>query len=227
MEEETNLEQQNTVNTVNTGPSAKERYDAKKEQKQKAKQVVQKSKERSGNTKRVIKYVIWIVIISAVFYGLFRLISNSGPQGEDFSQAISEMGASHIAIGSFHEQYNSNPPTSGPHYANAARAGFRGDTDIPDENIVHSLEHGAIWISYLPSVPEEVVDELKRIAGGFVIVTARRANETDIALAAWGRLDTFNLGTQPLDAQRIRDFISRYTNKGPEKVSPTVHGQGM
>ena len=49
-------------------------------------------------------------------------------------------------------------------------------------------------------------------------------NDTDIALAAWGRLDKFNLENNNFNKdnlnqikQRIKDFILRYENKGPEK----------
>jgi hypothetical protein len=49
-------------------------------------------------------------------------------------------------------------------------------------------------------------------------------NDTDIALAAWCRLDKFNLENNNFNKdnlnqikQRIKDFILRYENKGPEK----------
>lgn len=135
------------------------------------------------------------------------------------------MGRGHIDVGSTHEPYNSNPPTSGPHYEETAQTGFR-EEEIADEHLVHNLEHGDIWISFRPSVSGEAVDVLKSFSGGEVVVTPRRANETDIALAAWGRLDTFDLEGGVLTEslrQRTRDFIARHINKGPEQV---VGGHG-
>ena len=114
-------------------------------------------------------------------------------------------------------EYNSNPPTSGPHYEITAKSGFR-EEPIPDGNIIHNLEHGDIWISYHPHVSDAVKEELKQFASAKVIVATRQANDTDIALAAWGRLDAFNIENNELPVERIKDFIKRYTNKGPEFV---------
>src|SRR5574337_1184611 len=63
--------------------------------------------------------------------------------GED----VPIQGANHIPVGQPHEPYNSNPPTSGPHYATPAEAGFY-DAAPPDEQLVHDLEHGYVIIWY-------------------------------------------------------------------------------
>jgi hypothetical protein len=85
---------------------------------------------------------------------------------------------------------------------------------------VHNLEHGEIWISYRPGIPESAINELKSIVQSSykTVLTPRSKNDMDIAVAAWGRLDKFNLDGALLDRQRIEDFISRYRNKGPELV---------
>ena len=60
-------------------------------------------------------------------------------------------------------------------------------------------------------------DILKRYNG--TVLTPRSANDTDIALAAWNRLDTLNLNTNgTFSEQRITDFINRWRNKGPEFI---------
>ncbi|PIR05141.1 MAG: hypothetical protein COV57_00655 [Candidatus Liptonbacteria bacterium CG11_big_fil_rev_8_21_14_0_20_35_14] len=63
---------------------------------------------------------------------------------------------------------------------------------------------------------------LKDLAGNKVIITPRSQNDSDIAVVAWGRLDTFN--KSEFNINRIKDFIKRYKNRGPEKVSPSLHG---
>ncbi|MBI2039252.1 MAG: DUF3105 domain-containing protein [Candidatus Niyogibacteria bacterium] len=85
-------------------------------------------------------------------------------------------------------------------------------------------EYNSIWIAYHPRIADEIKEELKQFAAAKVIITPREANETDIALAAWGRLDAFNVENNGLPAQRINDFITRYINKGPEKVSGASGG---
>src|SRR3989344_5078 len=53
-----------------------------------------------------------------------------------------------VAVGASHEAYNSNPPTSGPHYEQPSRWGV-SQAELPDEQLIHNLEHGGIWISYV------------------------------------------------------------------------------
>lgn len=63
--------------------------------------------------------------------------------GEKFA----DLGQEHVQVGSPLIQYNSNPPTSGPHYAQTAPRGAH-DEEIEDRYLIHNLEHGEVWISY-------------------------------------------------------------------------------
>lgn len=56
-------------------------------------------------------------------------------------------GQDHIAEGNTHPAYNSNPPTSGWHYGQPASWGAH-DHELADEQLVHNLEHGGVWIAY-------------------------------------------------------------------------------
>lgn len=172
--------------------------------------------------KRVFKKVsYWIAGLVVVIGGGWLLISATGPKGPDYSQAYPILGRNHIADGST-ASYNSNPPTSGDHYTAAAPARFY-DKELPDEQLVHNLEHGHVWIAYKPSLSGEIIGILKDFSGGNVVVAPRSKNDFDITLAAWGRLDKFNIETSGIDRQRIKDFISRYQNRGPENVSVQSH----
>jgi 2-succinyl-5-enolpyruvyl-6-hydroxy-3-cyclohexene-1-carboxylate synthase len=145
------------------------------------------------------------------------------PTTPDLSREVPHEGATHVDPGTV-VSYVSNPPTSGSHWPVPLQEGLY-DTEKPDEAIVHSMEHGRVWVSYNPRVSEDVVSQLKKLLANqlIVILTPRSGNETDIALAAWNRLDTFNIeGT--LDAQRVLDFVTRYKNKGPETVPPGARG---
>lgn len=113
--------------------------------------------------------------------------------------------------------YLTNPPVSGWHYSKPAEWGVY-DTELSDQVLIHNLEHGGIWISYkTPDASVELVDNLKRLASEYkqkVILTPRAANDSLIALAAWGRLDKFDYW----DEARIKKFIKAFKNKGPEFV---------
>lgn len=130
---------------------------------------------------------------------------------------IPDQGRRHVSDRN-HEPYNSNPPTSGPHFPQPAEWGVYKE-EIPDEVLVHNLEHGGIWISYKPGLPEDIIAKLESFHekyGRKIIVAPRSANDSDIALAAWSRLDKFS--ASEYSDERVEKFIRAYRNRGPEFV---------
>lgn len=192
-------------------------YQVKKEEKQEKKEAEHRAMQQSRLLRRFQKLAIIVALVAVLGYGLYILSRSGTSEGKDFSRAIPIMGADHILSDSSLPEYNSNPPTSGPHFSQTARSGFR-DEQITDQYIIHNLEHGDIWISYHPRIADEMKEELKQFAGAKVIITPRETNDTDIALAAWGRLDAFTIENNVLPVDRIKEFIKRYLNQGPEKV---------
>lgn len=185
---------------------------------QKQKKASREAEALKARRLRVLKKTVyWLVGLALVAGGLWLAVRANGPNGPDYSQALPILGREHVAEGTT-VTYNSNPPTSGPHYPVPAAVRFY-DQELRDEQLVHNLEHGQVWISYKPGLSVEIINSLKGLAGGSVIVTLRSKNDTDIALAAWGRLDKFNVGAGGLDKRRIKDFIARYQNNGPENPS--------
>lgn len=204
--------------------SGKAAYEQRKQEK-----LLAKSTAIEPKASKIGRRLGWITVIVLVLalaaYGTWTIIRRSAPQGGDLSTAVALLPASHIAIGATHDPYNSNPPTSGPHYEVPAKAGFR-EEPIADEHLVHSLEHGLVWISYHPRVADKIKQDLRALETPWTVITERSTNDTDIAVAAWGRLDAFNLDDVGFDPglNRIKDFIKRYSNRGPEKIPPGQHG---
>lgn len=191
-------------------------------ERQKQKKAAREDEVLRARRKRVFKKIsYWIAGLAVVIGGGWLLISTAGPKGSDYSKTYPILGRDHILNGST-VSYNSNPPTSGDHYASPAPARFY-DQELPDEQLVHNLEHGNIWIAYKPGLSEDVIKVLKNFSSGNIVVAPRSKNDNDVALAAWGRLDTFNVGVSGIDTQRVQDFISRYQNRGPENVTRPAH----
>ena len=131
---------------------------------------------------------------------------------------FANQGQEHIAVNAPHPEYNSNPPTSGWHYGQPAEWGVY-TKELPDEQLIHNLEHGGIWIAYKPDLSEEIkkkLEEFYKKYGRKIIVTPRAKNDSDIALAAWNHLDTF--GVAEYSDERVEKFIKAFRNKGPEFV---------
>ena len=104
-------------------------------------------------------------------------------------------------------EYNSLPPTSGPHFSFTVAPGIY-DTPIAEGLTVHAMEHGHIVIQYAPATPDSEVAELVRVAkryGADTVLAPYPPLEKGIALTAWGRIDLLD----EFDEQRITDFIER------------------
>lgn len=143
---------------------------------------------------------------------LAEKVSNPVEGTQDFEI----IGRNHISQGAPGSGYNSNPPSSGPHWPGAAKNGIY-DNVLPDEQLIHNLEHGHVWISYKPDVSDDVKNKLKEIIAKDdwkVVLAPRDKNDFAIALVAWGRV----LEMDEPDYGRVEDFIKTYRNRGPEKT---------
>lgn len=141
---------------------------------------------------------------------------DSDAESAQVGQEIEIQEAAHIEDGAQHAPYNSNPPTSGPHYVQPAAWGIY-DKELPDEQLIHNEEHGGIWISY-KDIDSETMEKLNIIGKsnpGSVVVTPRAANDSKIALASWGRLEKLDT----YDEAKILEFIKANKNKSPEPIA--------
>ncbi len=156
-----------------------------------------------------------VVAVAAAVYGIVAF--SRRPSGPLPGVTYPDQGAEHVALGTPFA-YNSNPPTSGPHFATPAEWGVYQE-EIADQILIHNLEHGGIWISYTPGIDAGLVAKLEQFHHEFgrkIIVAPRQANDADIALAAWNHVDKFSAAE--FSAERVREFIKAYRNRGPEFV---------
>ena len=174
---------------------------------------------------KTLAYLVLAVVVALVALGVWGALSKEKVTGPELGTAYDIQGQEHIAFGAEHPVYNSNPPSSGWHYAEPAVSGFYDIGEIvSDEQAIHNLEHGDVWIAYHPRISDANREELRTLAAPKVLITPREANEFDISLVAWGRVYSFNIEvTTGLDLSQAKEFIKRYLNKGPEKVPPGMN----
>ncbi len=170
---------------------------------------------RRKNFKKALLVGSVVLVIALLVFGLVwwnKWTSKNLP-----GMVITDQGREHVGPEHKHT-YNSNPPTSGPHFSSPAEWGVYKE-ELADEILIHNLEHGGIWISYKPDVPDDVRVKLENFYekwGRKIIVTPRVKNDTDVALVAWGHLDKF--GVSEYSDERVDRFIKAFRNKGPEFV---------
>lgn len=189
-----------------------------------AKSKASKRKERQDKlqTEKKQQRMLWIVIgltvAGAVIFFVAQSIRGSLTR-QDIGEFVPSQGRDHIALGDAHIPYNSDPPTSGPH-ADPVEKGFY-DTPIPDENIIHNLEHGFVVISYdcnqlddCDSVKAKIRNLLNQYESFQLVAVARENRDAPIALTAWQRIELLN----SYDEEQIKAFIEAWRGRAPENA---------
>jgi hypothetical protein len=84
--------------------------------------------------------------------------------------------------------YAQIPPNSGDHSPVWQRCGFYLEP-VGNEHAVHSLEHGAVWITFRPDLPQAQVDVLRAAvqADDELFVSPYPDLPAPVVISAWGR----------------------------------------
>lgn len=131
-------------------------------------------------------------------------------------EKMSDLGGQHVSKGATHTAYNSNPPTSGPHWTGVAGPGIK-DEPVPDELVLHSMEHGAAVVWYREGLNQSDVDKITEAfnnSSGKKIMLARKDLDVPVALTSWGYL----LKLETIDETKIKEFIETNNDRAPEKA---------
>jgi len=108
------------------------------------------------------------------------------------------------------------PPVFGEHLNAWQNCGIY-DQPIGLGNALHSMEHGAVWLTYAPDLSESQVAELQDLVRGhdFVLMSPYPPQTDPVVLTAWG----VQLVVDSLPDDRIEKFIAYYEN-GPQNPEP-------
>jgi hypothetical protein len=121
--------------------------------------------------------------------------------------------------------YDHTPPFGGDHNQAWMNCGVYLQ-QVPDENAVHSLEHGAVWITYADDLAADQVATLEALAAGqtHVLVSPYAGLQRPIVLTAWG----VQKGYDSADDPGIAEFIVAFQQgpQTPEPGAPCVGGIG-
>ena len=139
-----------------------------------------------------------------------------------------DQGGNHIPLGTDFDAYNTRPATSGPHWGvivpspilpagSPARWG-QYEFELPDEVLVHNLEHGGIGLHYnCPSGCPEMVQQLIDLAPrGFsqFVISPYTAMDSKIAITAWRHV----LYLDEFDEAQLREFIRSFQDQALESI---------
>lgn len=146
--------------------------------------------------------------VSAIGYAVYQANSNAI---SDDPADIGEIAEFEYAAGQEHVMtdvdYTESPPVGGPHDGYWADCdGAIYDQQVRSENAVHSLEHGAVWITYDPD--EISGDDLRVLTGyvqnqSYILMSPYAGLSAPISLQSWNH----QLFVEAVDDPRINEFI--------------------
>lgn len=176
------------------------------------------ARRRAEQRERLVRRVIILAMAAGLvwFFFLRGALPNEiqGHEIEGFS----------VAGANQHETtlppYPSDPPVSGPHAPNPYPCGVH-DQPIPDGGFVHTLEHGAVGLTYQPTIDPEQIQELEAIVKSYdshVLSAPNEQQDSPIAVSAWAHL----MRLDSVDEDAIREFIDVFARGGdaPEANQP-------
>ncbi|WP_244259390.1 DUF3105 domain-containing protein [Rathayibacter sp. VKM Ac-2759] len=179
----------------------------------------QEKRKRSGR--------IWIWSLSAlavIAVGAIVAVTVIGNQQIVEARQIDglqtfENDATHVAGA---VDYPQTPPAGGPHNSVWMNCGVY-DQPVPNENAVHDLEHGAVWATYDPSLPQSEVDALiAAMPDTYAVVSPYEGLDSPIVLSAWDA----QVAIDSPDDPRIDAFVERFwqASTAPEPGAPCTGG---
>jgi hypothetical protein len=119
--------------------------------------------------------------------------------------------------------YPVNPPVGGDHNGTWQQCnGMVYDAPIPSEHAVHSMEHGAVWITYRPDLPADQVNRLAdRVRNrDYLFMSPFEGLDAPISLQAWG----FQLKVDNARDSRVDEFIRALRINATQEVGATCQG---
>ena len=108
--------------------------------------------------------------------------------------------------------YPQSPPVGGDHSPKWQNCGVY-DAPVKNENAVHSLEHGAVWLAYRPDLAANQVDRIRTLARQHthVLVSPYEGLKEAVVATAWGK----QLRLDSVTDARLAAFVTTF-EEGPQ-----------
>ncbi|MEV4343457.1 DUF3105 domain-containing protein [Actinoplanes sp. NPDC049596] len=158
--------------------------------------------------------VVVLIAVGIIGYGVFAAVKGGG-SWEDRVNAIDGVvdyrAQKNAAIDARDHkdgtlQYITSPPVGGAH--NGVWQNCMGDIydqPIANEHAVHSLEHGAVWITYKQGLAADQVDVLKKKVQGqdYMLMSPYAGLDKNVSVQVWG----YQYKTDDVNDGKIDEFI--------------------
>ena len=194
------------------GAEAAERKRQRLEERRQQKAEALARQRKAAARARAVRSVALIALAGVAVW--FFFLRSSTPDEINGHAITGFSGAGVNAHSDQPQTYEMTPPVQGTH-GGAAPCGVHG-SPIPDENFVHSLEHGAVGLLFDPTkvTPEDIkkLEALASEADENVVSAPYEGMEPAFAIASWGE----RMDLDELDITAVNEYIDAFAGKGPE-----------
>lgn len=113
-------------------------------------------------------------------------------------------------------KYPQVPPVGGDHSPVWLNCGIY-NAAVKNENAVHAIEHGAVWVTYQPGIGDAQIAALKAAVGGksYTVLSPYPGQPSPVTVSAWSTQLNLDSATDP----RLANFIAKYM-QGPQTPEP-------
>ena len=171
--------------------------------------------QRRRSTKKDDKLSMWLVGGGAVITLILIILVLNPPQPGAIDGVVtySNLARDHT---DGPVTYPQTPPVGGVHNPVWQNCGIY-DQPIHNENAVHSLEHGSVWITYQPDLPADAVEHLRSLVRGHdhLLLSPFPGLPKPVVASAWG----VQLQLDDASDSRLTLFIAHY-EQGPQTPEP-------
>lgn len=187
----------------------------------------QKAKQRKG---KILIYgisgFVLAVIIAALAITVTGSIQEKNAAAEAAKQPIDGV-QTYTGLSRNHVQdavkYPQEPGVGGDHAAAWTNCGVYTDP-VNEQRAVHSLEHGAVWLTYKPDLPAAEIAQLTDLAKvkPYLLLSPDKDQTAPVTATAWGA----QLAVQDAGDPRLPTFIGTYAQspKAPEPGAACTGG---
>lgn len=168
-----------------------------------------------------------VVVIAVAIGGAIFLTDRLGSDDKGSTQAdgVRTFGGLSQGHVSGSVKYPQTPPVGGDHNEAWLNCGIY-PTPVPNENAVHSLEHGAVWVTYQQGLQADQVKKLEGLVRGrpYTLLSPVPNLPSPVTASAWGKQLTVPNPDDPRLGKFIRD--NAQSPKAPEPGAPCTNGVG-
>jgi len=192
----------------------------KKQQSVKAQRAAERARKleefrkREARAKRNRRIAIWSSVAGGVAVVALLIVSIVlTPQPASYSaggEGVEIEGVETFDNASAHVEgtvdYPQTPPTGGEHNQVWLNCGVY-EQPVPNENAVHSMEHGALWVTYDPGLDDAQLNALRaKLPSTYVVLSPFEGLPSPIVLSGWNT----QLQVDDADDPRIAQFFEEY-----------------